>query len=165
MFEPEELKGAMMGGILLIFGIIVMIICLKIFVFDNQSGKKRLREKAKANGSVTTAHCIKSRIVPGDKIYRRDGEIDYEMNATRATYEYTVGGKKYKEKLTFHEPGSFSTPAPDDIKIYYDANRPRRSTTDYEVEAHRSIGCIWTFLITVGSMILLGRILTLIFGK
>ena len=88
----------------LIVGAIVLVVCyIKLFL-KGRSFNQRFVERAKAQGSFTTATLIDHKCRLGND---ESGSSYFQNDRMKCTYEYKVNGTSYKKKMTFQSPFSF----------------------------------------------------------
>lgn len=115
---------------------------------------QRFIDTAKKNKHYAIAKVVKTSHIAGSR-----GSVNTHDHyaSTRARYEYTVNGKKYKKTYYFdRENYSIGGSAPDTIKLYYRPGNPRKVITgvpDKRDNANIAIG------------IILGIILAIFFGN
>lgn len=133
-------------------------LCIYLFISAFLMGRtpsRRLMEKAKRDGTVTTAQCKKTHFFQDYESGRDDSVF--------VIYEYTVGGKKYRKSYQFDWIG-VSADYPDTIEIYYSKRNPRRacSSADMNGEVQKRKGCYMTIVIPILIIIIIQNLLRLI---
>ena len=109
----------------IVIGFIVACIYYVWYIKTPSKLEKKI-QKAKENGNIVTATCVKTQFLAG----RLDEETDsLKYGKQVVTYEYVVNGKKYKKKYSYQLPGSVSIDYPYTLKLYYDEKNPRKVYT------------------------------------
>ena len=128
---------------------VISLICAPKLI--HLSWRVKFREKAKANGCVTTGYFEKRR--KSYTIEERNGVEDYHYTVT-IKYKYTVGGKDYYTKVKYTHEDQNKDPYLDDpmqVTVYYDKTNPKKGYAESKLSdsAARSEGVIWCLLATL----------------
>ena len=153
----EEIRST----IALIAGAIVFVVCyIKLFL-KGKSLRQRFIERAKEQGSFTTATLIDHKRRLGND---ESGNSYFQNDRLKCTYEYKVNGITYKKKLTFQSPGTVSIKFPYEVTVYYDPKNPAKSVCKEEASqgSQRSAGCLGTIVFAIVAFELIYNLLKLI---
>lgn len=140
----EEIRS----NVALIVGAIVLVVCyIKLFL-KGRSFNQRFVERAKAQGSFTTATLIEHKCRLGND---ESGSSYFQNDRMKCTYEYKVNGTSYKKKMTFQSSGMVSIKFPYEITVYYDPKNPSKSVCQEEASqgSQRTAGCLGTIIFAV----------------
>lgn len=156
------MSDSMAMNVALIVGLIVFVYNFVFVFLKGTSKKQKFIEKAKKQGNYTTGRQCKVKVYKGD-ITSNDENI--RSDTFEVTYEYTVGGKIYKKKLCFNNPGVVGSNHPYEVTLYYDEKNPGKAVCPQEASrlAQRQSGCFTTLVVTVITIELIYQVLKRLF--